>query len=70
MTDTRLEIKARPLACNVSAPYPLLKVCGNSAQLIYPQTVIFEGQHTRYSFGNWLVKLKFHSYIALVGEQM
>jgi hypothetical protein len=69
LTDTHVEIKARPLACKVSAPCPLLKVCGNSAQLIYTHTVIiFEVQQTRDSFGKWLVKLKFHSYTALVGE--
>jgi hypothetical protein len=63
-------MKARPLACKVSAPYPLLKVCGNSAQLIYTHTVIiFEVLQTRDSFGKWPVKPKFQSYIALVGER-
>ena len=70
LKDTRLEMKTRTLACKVSAPCPLSKVCGNSAQFIYPDTVvIFEVQQTRDSFGNWLVKLKFYSYIALVGER-
>jgi hypothetical protein len=70
LTDTRLEMKARPLACKVSALCPLLKVCGNSAQSIYSHTVIiFEVQQTRDSFGKFLVKLEFHSYIALVGER-
>ena len=69
LTDRRLEMKARPLACKVSVPYPLLKVCGNSAQLIYTHTVIiFEVQHTRNSFGKCLVKPKFQSYFALVGK--
>ena len=70
LRDTRLEMKARPLACKVFAPCPLLKVCGNSAQLIYRHTVIiFEVQQTRDRFGKCLVKLKFLSYIALVGER-
>ena len=52
--------------CSVS----IIKVCGNSAQFIYPDTVvILEVQQTRDSFGKWLVKLKFHFYIALVGER-
>jgi hypothetical protein len=40
LTDTRLEMKARPLACKVSALCLLLKFCRNSAQLIYTHTVI------------------------------
>ena len=59
-----------PLECEVSAPCPFLKFCGNSAQLIYThKVIIFEVQQTRHSFGQWLVKLKFHSYISLVGER-
>ena len=46
LTDTRLEIKARPLVYKVSVMCPLLlKVDGNTAQLIYLDTVIiFEVQ--------------------------
>ena len=45
LTDTRIEMKARLLAYNVSVTCPLLKVDGNSTQLIYPGTVIiFEVQ--------------------------
>ena len=63
MTDTRLDVKARPLACKVSPSCPLLKVCGKSGRLVYAHTVIiFEVQQTRDSFGNWFVKLKFQSY--------
>ena len=36
---------------------------------LYAQFIIFEVQHTRDSFGKWLVKLRFHSYIALVGQR-
>ena len=69
MTNTCLEMKARPSACKVSAPCPLLKLCGKSVQLINTHTdITFEIKQTRDSFGKWLVKLKFHSYIALVGE--
>ena len=58
--DTRLEMKAGPLACKVSVPCQLLKICGNSARLIYTHTVIiFEVQQTREIFAKWLVKLKF-----------
>ena len=63
-------MNARRLVCKASAPCPILKVCGYSAQLIYAHTVIkFEVHQTRDSFGKWLVKLKFHFYIALVGER-
>ena len=63
-------MKARPLACKVSAPCPILKVCGKSAQLNYPHIVIIlEVKQTRDSFGKWLDKLKFISYIALVGKR-
>jgi hypothetical protein len=55
ITDTRLEMKARPLACKVSALCPLLKVFGNSAQLIYShKVIIFEVQQTRDSFASGL----------------
>ena len=38
--------------------------------MIYTHTVIkFEVKQTRDSFGKWRVKLKFHSYIALVEER-
>ena len=68
LMDTRLEMKARPLACKVSALCLLLKFCRNSAQLIYTHTVIiFEVKQTRYSFGKRLVKTKFQSFIALFG---
>jgi hypothetical protein len=71
LTDTRLEIKARPLACKVPAPCPLPKVCGNSAQLIYPDTVvIFEVLQTRDSFGIWLVKLKSTLILPWTGREM
>ena len=70
LTDTSLEMKARPLAFKVSALRPISKVGGNSAQLIYTDTVvIFEVQQTFESFVKWLVKLKFQSYIAIFGEQ-
>ena len=69
MTDTRLEMKAPPLACKISASCAILKVCGNSAQLNYTHTLIFGVQQTRDSFGKWLLKLKFHYYIALVAER-
>ena len=70
LADSRLKMRARPLACKVSATCKLSKAGGNSAQLIYPHTVIiFEVQQTRDSFGKWLVKLKFHSYISLVEER-
>ena len=70
LTDIRLEMKTRPLACKVSATCPLSKVFGNSAHLIYPETfVVFELKQTRESFGKWLVKLKFKSYIALMGDR-
>ena len=69
LTDRRLEMKARPLAYKVSAPCPLSKVGGNSAHLIYPDiVVIFDVQQTCESFGKWLLKLKFQSNTALVGE--
>ena len=68
LKDTRLEMKARTLACKVTAP--LSKVGGNSAHWIYPDTfVIFEVQQTRDSVGKWLVKLNFHTYVDLVGER-
>ena len=52
LTDTCLEMKARPLACKVSVPCSLIKVCRNSAQLIYTHKVnIFEVQKTRESLG-------------------
>ena len=69
LTDTRLEMKASPLACKVWTPCPLSNVCGTSAQLIYSDIfIIFEVQQTRDVFTKWLFKLKFNSYIALVGE--
>ena len=53
----------------ISVPLPLLKVSGNSAQLVYIHTVIIsEVQQTRYSFGKWPVKPKFQSNIALFGK--
>jgi len=70
LTDTRPEMKSSPLGYKVSVTCPLLKVDGKSAQLIYPVTVIiFESQHTSYRIDKCLVKLKFQSYIALVGER-
>ena len=45
LTDTRLEMKARPLTFKVSVPCPLLKFCGKSAQLIYTHTHIIYSRH-------------------------
>ena len=52
--------------CAVSIIKSLLKQC--TADL-YAQVIIFEVQQTRDSFGKWLVKPKFQSYIALVGKR-
>ena len=58
LTDTRPEMKARPIACKVSAPCSLSKVDGFSLQMMFSDTaVIFEVQQTRDRFGKWPLKL-------------
>jgi len=61
--------EATPFSVQSISAASIIKSLRKQCAVDLYHTIIFEVQQTRDSFGMWLLKLKFQSYIALVRER-